>query len=60
VHRGVRLIKFLDSFEVTEEKLRKIADDADEVVRLVKLEDPEFAQKIEFALENKKSELGII
>lgn len=60
IHRGVRLMKFLDSYEVTEEKLRKIEDDADEVIRLIKLEDPEFARKIEFTLGNKKTELGII
>lgn len=60
IHRGVRLMKFLDGFEITEEKLRRRINDADEVVRLIKLEDPEFARKIEFALESKKSELGMI
>ena len=60
VHRGVRLMKFLDGYEVTEEKLKPALKEADEVIALIKLEDPEYAKRIQDRLEYKQSELGMI
>lgn len=58
--RGVRLMKFLDGYEVTEEKLKPALKEADEVIGLIKLEDPEYAKRIQDRLEFKQSELGMI
>ena len=60
IHRGVRLMKFLDGYEVTEQKLTATLKEIDEVIGLIKLEDPEFARKIQTKLEYKQSELGMI
>ena len=60
IHRGVRLMKFLDGYEVTEEMLRPRIEEANEVIALIRLEDPEFARRIDTKLEYKQSELGII
>ena len=60
IHRGVRLMKFLDGFEVTEKKLTPILKEADEVIALIAKEDPEYAVKIQTKLEYKQSELGMI
>jgi hypothetical protein len=60
IHRGVRLMKFLDGYEVTEQKLTATLKEADEVIGLIKLEDPEFAGRIQTKLEYKQSELGMI
>ena len=60
IHRGVRLMKFLDGSEVTEEKLRAIGKEAQEVIDLINETDREFGGRIITALENKKLELGVI
>ena len=60
VHRGVRLMKFLDGYEVTEKKLTATLKEADEVIALIKVEDAEYAGRIQTKLDYKKSELGMI
>lgn len=60
IHRGVRLMKFLDGYEVTEKKMTAILKEADEVIALIKMEDPEYAKRIQDKLEYKQSELGMI
>ena len=60
IHRGVRLMKFLDGYEVTEKKLTATLKEADEVIALIKVEDAEYAGRIQTKLDYKKSELGMI
>lgn len=58
--RGVKLLNFLKDDMVTEQVLRTMEDEANEVIKAVKLEDTKWAKHIELALEAKKTELGII
>ena len=58
--RGVKLLNFLKDDMVTEVRLRTMEDEANEVIKAVKLEDTEWAKHIELALEAKKTELGIM
>ena len=53
-------MKFLDSYEVTEKKLTATLKEADEVIALIKVEDAEYAGRIQTKLDYKKSELGMI
>lgn len=58
--RGMKFLEFLEGDMVTEERLRSLEDEAREVIRGIKLVNKEFAQKVEVALEAKKTELGIM
>ena len=58
--RGVKLLNFLKDDMVTEVRLRTMEDEANEVIKAVKLEDTEWAKHIELALEAKKTDLGIM
>ena len=60
LHRGVRFMKFLESDMVTEERLRTIEDEANEVIKAIKLKDPKYAEAIELAFAKKKTALGIM